>query len=132
MSRQRGRNQNTSTIDPLTQIRSQSPNLYNPMIQIKYETNNYYPQVPNPGLVEGQTLNPISTSNLNNATISPEGDTLLSPSPGTQGSPNFYPPDLNRVASPVPNKKQIFFTKSPAGRMKRRKSNSFKLKKNQE
>lgn len=119
MSRQRGRNQNSTTIDPINGMRSQSPSLYNPMIQIKYETNNYYPPIPSH--VSGYNDNGgnttfIQNTKVKNTTLIPDGPHgMLSPQPERKKDGyNFYPPHIERVASPVMDGNQkLLMPKSP-------------------
>lgn len=138
-SRIKGRNQNM-TIDPISVgLRSQSPNIYSPMIQIKYETNNHYnvtsamphqvnsptynqefnsfhqafeqpvPKMPNV-MIDGSFLN-----RTNNGFMSPQNM-------DARTIHNFPQPTMGRVASPVP-------TNLPSRAQKRKKSNTFKMKK---
>ncbi|CAI2377192.1 unnamed protein product [Moneuplotes crassus] len=118
MSRQRGRNQNSTTIDPSNGIRSPSPTMYNPMIQIKYETNNYYPPMPNHGSGykhHGGNTTFVQNNNTKNTTlIANTPNKLLETRAGNKDKYDFYPPNIERVASPtIDGNKRLLLPKSP-------------------
>lgn len=136
-----------STIDPMSHdVRSQSPNLINPMIQIKYETNNYYPQVPHSPSINNElsTLSPYMNSPKTNQTSNilidgsvfhERNNGLMSPQHSKKKSVvvDFYNNNVERVASPVPAINKInFVNKVPLITRNKKKSNTFKLKKDQE